>query len=132
VTPATTVAAPATTAALATSATTVVADAPPVSGGTPASPPADLAGLIELVAADPGAWGAGGDEFLVDLRAVADRNGKRQADLAGEVLSRLEGWAREGRLDPATAALARPVLASVAAGPGDGGGGNGEGGGDDD
>jgi len=126
-TPATTVAAPATNATLATTATTaVVAAAPPVSGGTPASPPADLAGLIELVAADPGAWGAGSDEFLVDLRAVAERNGKRQADLAGEVLSRLEGWAREGRLDPAAAALARPVLASVATGPGDGGG-NGEG-----
>jgi eukaryotic-like serine/threonine-protein kinase len=133
-----TTAAPGTTVAPPTTAPPTTAPpttAPPTAAPPPAAPPppASLDELIALVEQDPGLFGEKANEFLDDLRRVADEEGRKQSDKAAEALRHAQDRVEKGELSPELLAIAMPVLQPFADGPGDDGHGPGPGGeGDED
>src|SRR5262249_45775760 len=113
-----TTAAPGTTAAPPTTApppTTPATAAPPP---TVPPPPASLDELIAFVEQDPGAFGEKADDFLDDLRPVADEQGRKQSDKAAEVLRHTEDRVAKGELIPDLLPITQQLLQPLADGPG--------------
>lgn len=134
--------APATTVAPTAAPTTAAPTTPPPSTEPPATEPAppsipalpaDLDGLIDVLASNPSVLGSRGDDLLSALESVADENSDDQSKAASEAIRDLDKWVRQGELDAGAAATTRSVLAELADKGDNGNGGNGddEGGGDD-
>jgi hypothetical protein len=98
----------------------ILLSAPPPAPTTTAVP-ATLDALIAALAADPASAGPRGPELLGRLQDVAGRTGKKQRDLARDVLHDVERWSGDDGLAPSTAAVASGLLRPLAgpeAGPG--------------
>jgi serine/threonine-protein kinase len=125
-------AAPGTTAAPPTAAPPTTA--PPTAAPPPTAPPppASLDELIALVEQDPGAFGEKADDFLDDLRRVADEEGRKQSDKAAEVLRHTEDRVDKGELIADLLPITQQLLQPLADGPGNDSHGPGPGGEGDD
>lgn len=93
--------------------------------------PGELDALVDVVAADPAAFGVRGQELLSALELVVDERGRRQREAAGSAIEQLNTWTEAGEIDAATAQTIQTMLGEYADGNGDGNGddnGNGNGG----